>query len=167
MTVLSYLMQSLGWAVVGFLGGFLAGHAARDVHRIADAMTGEDTMPQRTPRFPRISSQTVIALVVVLLGVLTVVQGLIQSAATDRLTQCQAAYSNGFADALNARSQATTDAQDALDDLMATISQAIQGSAPDRAAVQHAIADYLAKREAVKREQQAHPYPLPPRATCP
>ena len=103
---------------------------------------------------------------VVLLGVLTVVQGLIQSAATDRLTQCQADYSTGFADALSARAQASTEAQAALDDLMSTVGGALTGSAPDRAAVQQAIADYLAKREAVKRQQQAHPHPPPPRAVC-
>lgn len=170
MTVLSYLAQSLGWAVVGFLGGFLAGRAARDVHRIASAVdtavTGDHTMTKHGPR-ARINSQTVIAIVVVLLGVLTVIQGLAQSAATDRLTQCQTNYSNGFADALNARSQSSTDAQEALDDLMSTVGGALQGSAVDRAAVQRAIADYLAKRDAVKRQQQAHPYPPPPRATCP
>ncbi|TDQ01234.1 hypothetical protein [Labedaea rhizosphaerae] len=166
MIVASYLAQSLGWTAVGFLGGYLAGHAARDVQRIADAVTGEDTM-QRKPRIPRISSQTVVAIVVVVLGILTVIQGLVQSAATDRLTQCQADYSNDFADALDARSQASTDAQEALDDLMSTVGGALRGNAVDRAAVQHAIADYLAKREAVKRQQQAHPYPPPPRAVCP
>jgi hypothetical protein len=174
-TFLPYLAQSLGWAALGFLAGFLAGHAARDVHRIASAvdtavdtaMTGEHDMPRHTPRRARISGQTVIAVVVVLLGVLTVIQGLVQSAATDRLTQCQANYSNGFADALNARSQSSTDAQEALDDLMSTVGGALQGSAVDRAAVQRAITDYLAKRAAVKAQQQAHPYPPPPRATCP
>lgn len=166
MTVLSYLAQSLGWAVLGFLGGYLVGHAVRDVNRIADAVTGEEIMPPRR-RVPRLSFQTVIAVIVVLLGVLTVIQGLVESAATQRLTQCQSAYSNGFADAINARAQSSAEAQDALDELVTTVGGALQGNEPDRASVQQAIAGYLAKRAAVKAQQQAHPYPPPPRAVCP
>lgn len=170
--LVAYLLQSIGWAGAGFLGGVLVGRTARDVHKIAQAVEPDDgaTMPSDQPapqRRTRWPSQTVIAIIVVLLGVLTVVQGIVQSQATERLTRCQASYSNAFADALDARSSASSEAQDALDQLATTVGNALQGSQDARTRARAAISDYLAKRQALKRQQAAHPYPAPPRAACP
>lgn len=163
MSALMFLIQTVASMVLGFLVGFLLGRAVRDVHRIADAVTDEETaVPQDRPNRPRwLSTQLVVAAIVVLLGVLTVAQGLIQSAATERLTECQADYSNQFADALEARSAATAQAQSSLDELIAVVAQSI-----DPTVIQRAVNDYLAKRDAVQREQQANPYPEPPRDAC-
>ncbi|WP_103353596.1 hypothetical protein [Amycolatopsis sp. CA-128772] len=176
--VVAYLIQSVGWAGAGFLAGVLVGRAARDVRRIAAAVTVDDTEGDEDMPDPRgsrphwigtASAQTLVALVVVLLGVVTVVQGIVQSDATAGLTRCQYEYSNAFADALEARSQASTDAQDALDELLTTVGQTLQSTDPNatRPPVQRAISEYLAKRQALKAQQAAHPYPAAPRARCP
>jgi hypothetical protein len=177
--VIAYALQSIGWAGAGFICGVLVGRAARDVHRIATAVTNEDTdedgvsrmkPPGRRPRWTeRAPSSSLIAIVVVLLGVVTVVQGIVQSNATERLTRCQLEYSNAFSDALNARTAASTGAQDALDQLLNTwLGIGSQNATPEerRAQALRALNDYFAKRQQVKTEQQAHPYPAPPRVSC-
>lgn len=177
--VLAYLIQSIGWAGAGFLAGVLVGRTARDVRRIAAAVSVDDgegdedmSEPRRSRRrwIGTASAQTVVALVVVLLGVVTVVQGIVQSDATERLTRCQAAYSNAFSDALNARSGASTNAQDALDQMLtAWLGIGNQNATPEerRAQALRALNDYFAKRDQLKAEQAAHPYPAPPRTMCP
>lgn len=169
--VIAYALQSIGWAGAGFLCGVLVGRAARDVHRIATAVTDEDgerMPPPHRPRWTeRAPSTSLIAIVVVLLGIVTVVQGIVQSDATERVTRCQIKYSNDFSDALDARTRASTDAQNALDQLLTTVGDTLNGNASARPRIQQAINDYLAKRAAVKNEQAQHPYPPPPRETCP
>ncbi|MFK0249293.1 hypothetical protein ACIQUM_31730 [Amycolatopsis azurea] len=165
----TYLTESAGWAVLGFVVGYLVGRAARDVHRVAIAITTEDTVPDPqlpAPRRRLLTGQFVLGVVVVLLGVLTVAQGIATNNATRRITECQQAYSNGFADALDARASATTDAQNALDELMKTMSGYLADSPipPDK--VRAAIGDYLAKRAKAETERQQHPYPPPPRDLC-
>lgn len=173
-----YLLQTLGWCAVGFVAGFLAGRAARDMHRIADAVTEGGAVPasRRRRMWDRLkpSGQFLVALVVVVLGVLTVVQGLIQSAATRRVSQCHAAYANAFADALDARSRASQEAQDALDGLMITIGRLSATPVADEAdrarrseESRKAISDYVTKRAQAKDQQARNPYPPPPRDACP
>ncbi|MGW5720764.1 hypothetical protein ACWEVP_31645 [Amycolatopsis sp. NPDC003865] len=171
---LAYALQSIGWGGAGFLAGLLVGRAARDVHRIATAVTGKNPedgdkpMPARRPRWTeRAPSTSLIAIVVVCLGVVTVVQGIVQSDATARVTRCQVNYSNDFSDALDARTRASTDAQNALDELLTTVGETLNGNTTSRTRIQQAINDYLAKRAAVKHEQAQHPYPPPPRESCP
>jgi hypothetical protein len=169
---LLYVAQSAAWAVGGFLGGYLAGRAARDVHQLASAVeTGDTTVDPPPPpsRRRRPRAEWVLGVVVLLLAIVTVVQGLVQSAATRRVVQCQAEYGNAFADALDARTQASAGAQNALDQLVTTIGNTLNGPpSPARAAAVHqAIAEYLATRAKLKQQQQAHPYPPAPRDLCP
>ncbi|AXB41311.1 MULTISPECIES: hypothetical protein [Amycolatopsis] len=166
----NYVFESAGWAVLGFLGGFLVGRAARDVHRVATAITSEEPVPddQTSPR-PRWrvpTGQFVLGVVVVLLGIITVAQGIVTNSTTRRITECQAAYSNGFADALDARASATADAQTALDELMKAISGYLASPPVPPDKVRAAIGDYLDSRERADAERQQHPYPPPPRDLC-
>jgi hypothetical protein len=164
-----YVTESAGWAVLGFVVGYLVGRAARDVHRVVTAITPEDTVPEPQPPTPRRrvpTGQFVLGVVVVLLGIITVAQGIVTNSTTRRITECQSAYSNGFADALDARSSASTDAQNALDELMKTMSGYLADAPipPDK--VRAAIGDYLHKRAKAETERQQHPYPPPPRDLC-
>lgn len=112
-----------------------------------------------------VTSNGVIAAVLIVLGTATAVQSYAQSEATARLTDCQTAYANGFADALDARSTATAEAQDALDELLgkvATLTPTPQG----RAEFRDALDDYLDKRAEAKKAQKEHPYPPAPRDVC-
>lgn len=172
-----YVIQTAGWCAAGFVAGFLAGRAARDVHRIADAVTTKgETMTDVTRRrwWDRSKTRIVIAAIVVGLGILTVAQGLVQSAAIRRITNCQTTFSNQFADALEARSLASQQAQDALDELMTVVGRL--GASPPanpaeaeerRETYRKAITGYLDKRAAVRASQQRNPYPKPPREACP
>lgn len=177
MTPWVYALQTAGWCLAGFVAGFLVGRTARDVHRIADAVTTEgDHVAEnnRRPWWDRINSRVVVAVFVVGLGVLTVGQGLAQSAALRRITECNIAFANQFADALEARSVSSQDAQNALDELMTVVGQL--GSTPPTSAAdlearretyRKAITGYLAKRAEAKEQQQKNPFPKPPRESCP
>ncbi len=174
MTSWTYLLQTMGWCAAGFLSGFLVGRTARDVNRIADAVTEGAAVIARPRRRIAFSGRIVIAVLVVALGIFTVVQGLIQSAATRRIANCHSAYANQFADALDARSLASQQAQDALDQLMTTIGRlAATPSTSEADTVQRreesrkAIADYVSKRAEAKAAQARNPFPKPPREACP
>lgn len=124
--------------------------------------TGQRRWWQREP------NQRVVAIVVVLLGILTVAQGLLANNATERLTECQSHYANQFADALETRTQATARTQRALDDLMQTVGATLADpNAAQRQRIQRAVADYLALRQRSERQRDANPYPPPPRDACP
>lgn len=166
-----YVAQSAAWAAGGFLGGFLAGRTVRDVHRLAQAAETRDTVETQAPaRRWRPRGEWVLGLIVLLLAIATVVQGIVQSAATRHVVQCQQDYSNAFADALDARTASSQQAQDALDQLISTFAGTTQGGPPSpgqRERFQQAINDYVAKRAVVKQQQAAHPFPPAPRDLCP
>lgn len=163
-----YIVNGLIWSAAGFIAGWLAGRASRDITRIAGAVAKEGTVPPSTPndRWAR-AYRLAVPVLVVALGIATAVQGAYQSAALQRVAACQTAYSSGFADAIDARSSAAADAQDALDALMTKVGDALQHSDPEsRAEVQRAVDDYLAARAKSKQTQQDHPYPPAPRDLC-
>lgn len=163
----TYATESAGWAVLGFAIGYFVGRAARDVHRVVTAITPNttDTPPPTGRRHP-LSGHTIVGLIVVLLGVVTVVQGIVTNNATRQIAECQAAYSNGFADALDARSSATTATQDALDELVTTVSGYLADSPIPSDKVRVAIGRYLDQRAKAEAERERHPYPPPPRDLC-
>lgn len=172
MTSWLYITQSVPWIVAGLLVGFFMGRSTVAVEVIADAvqheadsMSGTDKASQDRARRSRFTTTHVLGAVVVLLGVFTAVQSYVQGEATARLTECQAVYANGFADALDARSKATADAQNALDQLLSTVA-AITPTPEGRDKFRDALAEYLSKRAAAKKTQAEHPYPPAPRDVC-
>lgn len=165
-----YIIQSTPWIVAGLLVGFFVGRATAAADAVTEAVQGEgDEM--RDPSKPskrrkmRITSNSVIALVLIVLGTATAVQSYMQSQATARLTECQTAYANGFADALEARSKATAEAQDAQDELWTAVAS-LTPTEEGRAAFWAALNEYLDKRAAAKKTQAEHPFPDPPRDVC-
>lgn len=171
MTSWLYMTQSVPWIVAGLLVGFFVGRSTVAVETIADAvqhevdhMSGKD-VTVKEPRRSRFTTTHVLGAVVVLLGVFTAVQSYVQGEATARLTECQTAYANGFADALDARSKATQEAQEAQDELWTTVAS-LSPTPESREVFREALADYLAKRAAAKKAQAENPYPEPPRDVC-
>lgn len=180
---LIYIVQSIPWALGGLFLGVFLGRATVAAGTIADAiseaerggsMSEPDTPPRRRWRRwrQRVSANTVIVALFVALALGTAVQAYVQgevadrqTAETQRLTACVKDYANDVADALDVRSTATGQAQQALDDFLAAVSTAT----PDeqgRDLVRQALADYLTKRKAAKEAQAAHPFPPAPREVC-
>lgn len=164
---LAYIVQSTPWIVAGLLVGFFVGRSTVAATVIIDAVQGEgDDMRDAAPtkRF-RFTSNGVIAALLIVLGTATAVQSYVQSEATARLTECQTAYANGFADALDARSAASVQAQAAQDDLWTKVA-ALTPTPQSRDVFRAALAEYLTKRAAAKKAQAEHPFPDPPRDVC-
>lgn len=169
MTSLTYLAESVPWILGGLVVGYLMGRSTVAVEAIADAVQDEgDAVSNKATtgkRRMRFTSNGVIAVVLIGLGIATAVQTYVQGEATARLTACQTAYANGFADALDARSKASSDAQDALDELLSTVA-AIAPTPNGRDQYRAALEEYNAKRTEAKRTQAENPYPPAPRDVC-
>lgn len=171
MNVLAYLAERIPWAVVGLLIGYMLSRGVCALQDIAVAVNPEDTDMATRPHRPwyrRVTSNGVVGVVVFVLAVATVVQGYVSSEATRRVAECTKGYSNGFADALDARSDANAQAQQALDDLMTKVGELTTGAATaeSRAVFRSALNDYLAKRAEAKKQQTENPYPPAPRDVC-
>lgn len=161
-----YAAESAAWALAGFVGGFTLGRAVRDSYRQTGAIVTTHATGKRSWR-P--SAQWVLGVVVILLAIVTVLQGIVQGAATRHVVECQQQYSDAFSAALDARTNATNTAQNALDQLVTTVGHALSEppTAQRGADVQKAITAYLNSRAALKQQQQQHPYPPAPRDLCP
>lgn len=172
MTLLIYLAERAPWAAVGLLAGYLFGRGVRDLETIAAAVTPEESKVDKPSRFQAVIQKMtglhVLGIVVFVLAVGTVVQGYVHNEQTQRIAECTKAYSSGFADAIDARSSATSAAQQALDDLMTQVGQLSAGVASPESREQFriALADYLSKREEAKKQQAENPFPAPPRDVC-
>lgn len=157
MNILTYSIQAFAWSVAGAFIGYMIGATV--------AREGMDVTQKKRwrPRF-----DIVITVVVLTLGVLTAVQGYVLGQRTADLSRCQLAYSSGFADALDARSQSSRAAQDALDQWMTSINNTIQAPSPQAAdKIRAAFRDYLDARAKAKQTQEDNPYPPAPRDLCP
>lgn len=156
MSVLLYMLERLPWAGVGLLGGYFLGLHLRRTEAAMAGSNGRKWRPNGTYVF---------GVILVLLGVGTAIQGVVQSRATDGLTQCIATYSNGLADAIEARSRASSEAQRASDDFWRAL-YALPQNDEGRAQARKVFEEYVRKREASNRAQAENPYPAPPRAVC-
>jgi hypothetical protein len=177
-TLDQYLLHALAWSLAGGIAGVLLDRAVLALQQIAHATPQEDAVPDHsTPRkrFRRWFNRAVVPGVLITMAVLTIVQSVIAArtnAAQDveikRVQACQLEYANKFADAIDARSTTTAAAQDAVDELWATIGRLMTGGASPtaREEFQAALSDYLAKRATAKKKQQDNPYPPAPRDLC-
>lgn len=178
MTSLTYFVESVPWLVVGLIGGFVLGRSTVALSAIADAAqrrdneggsmsdveTGSVSKPVKQRRFSLIH---VIGLALIGLSVFSAIQDNAQDEATARLTECQLAYADGFADALDARSKASLESQEALDAWMTRVNAVIQAPSPQAAEeIRKAFTEYLEARREAKETQKTNPYPDPPRDVC-
>ena len=186
MSLLLWIAYTLGRTLLGFIAGVLFTRLILDTRRIAEAteqgfypfldcggafmaddeLPTEDLVRKAARRRAVFNPRLVIGLVVVMLGILTAVQGIVTSNRVAALQQCQAHYSNGFADALDARTKASNDSQHAMDDLVRTIGQHVTGKPEDQAAINAAVSRYVAQRQTAAKQRRAHPLPPPPRESC-
>lgn len=167
------LLAAAGWFVLGVVTGASWTRLCRDVRHLAQAKAGgtvatqpaDETTRKTGPRRWLGRARDV---VVVLLFVGSGVQFYVTYDQIQDVVACQAGYQAGFADALDARSKATQEAQDALDELMSTVGTLATGVATpqNRQRFAAALADYLDKRVEAKRQQQANPFPPSPRDIC-
>lgn len=161
---------TVAWTLLGGMGGYLLGRLARDVHLLANpTLEGERVHESRiedAPRRWRPGPRLLIGLVIVILGVGTAVQGIVVNNRVEHLQQCQASYSNRFADALDARTDATQQSQQALDRLVATIGHNLNDKRANQAAIADAVGHYRQLRSKAKQQRATHPYPDPPREAC-
>jgi hypothetical protein len=127
----------------------------------------------------KITGVRLLGAVVLALTIVTGLQGYAQGKATERqgreterqaeitkqLVSCLRTYSNELADAIELRSKASAEAQDASDNLWFGVAQAPQ-TQEGRDQARRVFDDYIAKRAAAKKTQTDHPYPPPPRDVC-
>ncbi len=162
MTLLVYIVESLPWAVGGLIVGFLLGVNVR--RKLAE--TERDVTEPR--RWWPPNGMVILGLFVALLGVATAVQGYWLGSRTDEIARCQLAYSQGFADAIDARTQAAQEVTNAQDELWRTVQRGFQVPGPDaRTQFEKQLNDYLAARQKSKATQEQNPYPPAPRDICP
>ena len=173
MTALTYVLYAVCWFALGAIAGAQWTRMRRDVRRIADAQIGEgpvasqeivDEEPARKRRWPR----RVLDVFVVMLFVGSAVQGFVTYERIQEVVSCQRAYQTGFADALEARTATSTEAQNASDELWTTVGKLISGvpSSETRSQFLGALDSYLNKRIEAKKKQQENPYPPSPRDLC-
>lgn len=171
--VLTASSWTIAWTLAGGIGGYMLGRITRDVHHLANPEARvptpepEPAAKEHRPRRWHPSAQLLIGLLVVVLGVGTAIQGIVVNNRVEHLQQCQTRYTSRFADALDARTQATNDSQAALDNLVNTIGKNLgQGGKANQAAISRALRQYMAQREKTKHERAKHQYPEPPRQAC-
>jgi hypothetical protein len=122
-----------------------------------------DGKPRREWRI----STNVVAVVLLVLGLFTAGQGYIVGKRTQALAECQQQYSNGLADALDARAEANADAQQALEDWMTVVGSVMTSPTGDgRVRLLTATSTYLTKRVEARQQQEEHPFPPAPRDAC-
>lgn len=179
---LEYLVESLPWAVAGFLAGSLATRKAAPppVSPREIPMASTETPTPSLPRRRRPTLVHIIGLVVVALTITSAIQTWVQSReterqrqvserqqeATERLTQCLVVYANATADAIEVRSKASQEAQAATVQMWLTVFDAPPTDA-GRANARTVFKTYLDKQAAAIKTQQANPYPPAPRTLCP
>jgi hypothetical protein len=158
----TYLVESLPWALAGFLVGRLATVKAQTPAAHQEAPVTTPTTPPRR----RITVIISIGLVVVVLTILSAVQSWLAQQANDRLTKCLVSYANATADSIEARSKASSEAQIAQVQMWRAVFQQAQTD-EGRAAARELFEDYLDKQDAAIKIQQTHPFPPAPHDVCP
>lgn len=174
----AYVVAALAWSAVGFLAGALVVRVAMEVHEIRESVVvSHQDEGSRTKHLRvgvrrvvgKIDATRLLGIMLLLLAFATTLQTFYQAHRSAelgreqvRLSQCQITYQNGFADALDARTTATNEAQQALDELIETITQA-----SGRDASRAALAKYVEVRERQKRTSEKNPFPPAPRDVCP
>lgn len=159
MNTITYLTQAIAWSITGGFVGFMVGS---NLCRKEGSAVATERRRWR-PRFDH-----VIVAVVLALGLATALQGYFLNARQEELSRCQLAYSTGFADAIDARTQASKEKDEAQDELWRIVQSGFQAPGPDvRVRFEKQLNQYLEAREKVKESQKDNPYPPAPRDLCP
>jgi hypothetical protein len=157
--------------------GFLFGRVTRAAVEIEEHMIQDNDSPPpsgETPGRGRLTSLRVLAVVVTLIGVATIVLGILvtreQAAADardDRLTACITGYSNALADALDQRTTANMETNEAVAGVMQAFADAFsQAPADARENIRKALVAYTEARDKARESRAQTPLPEAPRDAC-
>lgn len=159
-----YVVNSLGWSLVGFAVGWLAGGARRDVRVIKEAVVpDEDDDEKARPRWMGgMDATRWLGIVVAILAVVTVTQSYLASRRLSEVTDCQADYNQRIVDVTRIRSQLADEDRTALNTMLLTI-YTKRDDKPAQLAAYTAWVNTVRTNE-VERKQ--HPLPEWPGGDC-
>jgi hypothetical protein len=179
----TYIVQTIPWSVAGFLLGSWSQSRFNPRSRPMTSPLSEGavvTAPRTGvdgsdagPWYK--NSRTWIGLAVALIGLVTGIQWFLGGAETrrvadetHRLAQCQSAYANGFADALDARTKESTAVADGQDGMWLLFQEALNTApSPDiRERFRVQLDTYFSARAKTKAAQVENPFPPAPRDLC-
>jgi hypothetical protein len=169
------LLCEVIWSVLCVAVGFGWGRYNRraiETIAVAAVARGGSVAVEETSARRRLRFEHVIAAFLVLLGLFTAAQSWYQSERTRQNAECTRAYADGFADALDARSEASAAAQNALDAWMTTLDELMTKTPPgadptaSRERFRAATVEYLSKRAEAKKQMRDNPFPAAPRDLC-
>lgn len=173
-----YVVNSLAWALMGLLLGYLVGRSASHLEEVRSAMT-PPTPPPADPdapepaarttwwaRFPRAATDGVIGAVVVILAIVSVAVMAVSVSAqqtaierAERSIACQTRFNEAYSAALTERTEAARVERAAQRDLL------VNTRSGDPTALDAAINRYLAQLAEADQRRAANPYPVD--ANCP
>lgn len=162
--VIEYVISSVGWSLVGFVGGWLVASLRSDVTVIREAVVHDDEHIEHEHELPRRAdiATRVLGIVVALLAIVTVVQGVVSSRRDAEIVDCQTDFNTEFARVVSLRSELTDADRDALENLMLTLNE----QANDRAARREAFDQYVDTIRATRAQRAEHPLPELPKGEC-
>lgn len=164
--VILLVASNVGCSLLGFLLGRLTRATVAIEQEIEQHMSDEEDSPPPRPK-RRITALQVIAGTVAMIGIMTVVMGVITTRNQDRLAGCVVGYSNATADALKASRAAQTEVNDRMDGFMQAVLQAFSSPpAEGRDLILKSVRDYVAAREEARTVQRQNPLPEAPRDAC-
>lgn len=180
---LLYLTVAIPWGVACFMAGVVTGTKVDLWSRnmTQPPIVRPTETPSRNPRGERNAmpwyrrSNLWIGSAVAAIGIFTSTQWYLsgqqaedQARRADELSKCIAAYSTGFADAIDARSAEAAKVTEGQDRLWLLFQEAVN-SAPSpelRERFRIQINEYFDARQKSKQAQIENPYPKPPRDVC-
>lgn len=173
--VLALTVDTVASGFIGWLLGRTARNAAVAAQAVTDDADDDAVEPEPTTRrsrararLARVRAQHVVVLFLVLVGVVTAVQGFSESANRTELNECVVRYSDELHDALIQARESSQDVQVAQDLIWSAVGRAFAnpGSDPNGAKIGDAVAAYNRQRTAQRKSQAEHPLPDPPRGAC-
>jgi hypothetical protein len=157
-----YVVNSLGWSLVGFAVGWLASSTRRDVRRIKEAVVPDDPGQRPDWSHPTGTATRWLGVVVAVLAVLTVATGYVTTRRVADVAACQADYNHRFTQVSQLRAQLADGDRAAQQNLLLTIYKE-RGNQAAQLRAFTAWADTVQRNEV---QRKAHPLPELPEGDC-
>lgn len=173
--MIEYILNSLGWSLLGFTVGWLTASLRRDVTAIKERVMPDQqgSAPSTRRNLPPvqedhhlISSDKAtrwLGIIVALLAIVTVTQGVMAQRRIGDVTECQAQFNDEFAKATAVRSQLANDDRLALQNMLLAL---YQQRGADEARRLKTFEKWVKTVEASERERREHPLPELPKGDC-
>lgn len=164
MEVLTYIIQSTVWSVIGFAGGFFFGRAGREVHEIKETIVDDDC--EERAQHLKVKDDTwrqVFGVTLMLLALITVGQAWYGVEKRRDLVNCQIEYNQAVAESFRERNEWAEEDRSAIINFFKTVYE----SPGDDQAEFEAFRRLINTSERNDRLRAKHPIPELPEATCP